>query len=366
MHITWFSWKDISHPEAGGAERVSDELRKRLVRHGHTVTLITARYPGSKADEIVSGVRTLRAGGRYSVYCKARRVYKNLPAQDMVIDEMNTIPFLSALYRGDATPVLLTYQLARSVWFYQATFPISIIGYLAEPLYLRLVTRWYKLILTESESTKKDLLRYGFKASDVQIFRVGMATKRPTSLPAKKAGSMIIFLGALRPMKQPIDAIKAFEIARDKRPELTLVMAGNAEGTYAQKVVAYAKKSRHAEAIDILGRIDEAKKIQLLKEAQLILVTSIKEGWGLIVTEANSQGTPAIVYDTDGLRDSVLHNQTGYCVASGDTAAMGTALVDILANPGVYNHMRSNAFKHSEQFTFEQSYKDFMRKLPLG
>ena len=39
--------------------------------------------------------------------------------------------------------------------------------------------------------------------------------------------------------------------------------------------------------------------------------TSVKEGWGLIVTEAGSQGTPAIVYDVDGLRDIVVESETG-------------------------------------------------------
>lgn len=360
MHITWFSWKDTDHPEAGGAERVSDQIRRRLVDNGHTVTLITAQYDEAMADEVVNGVRTLRAGGRYSVYFKARRLYHSLEKQDLIIDEMNTVPFMASLYRGSATPIMLTYQLARTVWFYQMHLPFSLIGYLLEPLYLRFISHLYVTTLTESDSTKQDLIRYGFREKAVEIFRVSLETKGLAKLPKKEANNSIIFLGALRPMKRPIDAIKAFESARDSEPSLTLSIAGSTSGSYAKKVLGYAKHSRHTDAIHILGRVSEAEKKQLLEDAQLILVTSIKEGWGLIVTEANSQGTPAVVYDSDGLRDSVQADKTGKIVPSGDTNAMGQAILDLLKDRQTYEELRAEAFEHSKQFTFDNSYQDFV------
>lgn len=359
MNIVWFSWKDINHPEAGGAERVSDQLRVRLAKDGHSVTLITASYKNEREDEIVDGVHVLRAGNRYSVYIKARKLYKNLPPQDLVVDEMNTIPFMASFYRGPAKAILLTYQLARSVWFHQMSFPLSFIGYVLEPIYLRLISSRYSLVLTESESTKTDLSKHGFKLDNIEVFRVGMDAEKIKSLDIPKTAGSIIFLGALRPMKQPIDAIKAFELARDTDPELTFTMIGNDTGTYAEKVTAYANDSRHAKAIHMLGRVNETEKTKLLRSAELILVTSVKEGWGLIVTEANSQGTPAVVYDTDGLRDSVQANKTGYVVPSGNSQAMADAILELLQDKQAYKLLRLNAFEHSKQFTYKNSYTDF-------
>jgi len=359
VRITWFSWKDIDHPQAGGAEVVSNQLRLHLVQDGHEVTLITACYPESKPQEKVQGVQVLRSGGRFGVYLKARRAYAKLSAQDLVIDEMNTIPFMSTFYAKGARTVLLTYQLARSVWFFQMVFPLSVIGYLLEPLYLRLLASRYKTVLTESESTKKDLMKYGFKPSHVHVFRVGMDDMHPKSLPSAPQTQQIVFLGSLRPMKRPIDAIKAFEVARDSQPELSLVMAGSVSGAYAQKVMAYANSSRHAEAIEIRGHISLSDKIQLLRDSSVILVTSVKEGWGLIVTEANSQGTPAIVYDTDGLRDSVVSGKTGVIVPSGDPTAMGSAVLELLSDTKTYLALREQCFEHSKQYTFTNSYHDF-------
>lgn len=366
MHIVWFSWKDISHPEAGGAELVSDHIRRNLVLAGHSVTLITALYEGARKSETVGGVNVLRQGNRFTVYHKSKGQYKKIPSDsivDIVIDEMNTIPFFTNLYTGSTPRVLLTYQLARKVWFYQMFFPLSIIGFLLEPIYLRLISRGYKLVLTESESTKTDLQKYGFKKDYIKTFRVGMDLKPLTTLGAKKISGKILFLGALRPMKRPLEAIKAFECARAEMPELHLNIAGDASGKHASKVLEYISNSEHKQAISALGRVSGSERIDLLKKSDIILVTSAKEGWGLIVTEANSQGTPAIAYNTDGLRDSVVNDRTGSLVIDGDNKKMGNTICELLRDASKYNYLRTNAYNHSKQFTFSNSYKDFMNAL---
>ncbi len=47
MNILWLTWKDYTHPLAGGAEVVLRELSRRLVADGHKVTFLTARHAGS-------------------------------------------------------------------------------------------------------------------------------------------------------------------------------------------------------------------------------------------------------------------------------------------------------------------------------
>lgn len=366
MHIVWFSWKDINHPEAGGAEAVSDQIRKRLVKDGHSVTLITAKYPDSKHEEVVDGVKVIRTGGRYTVYVRAKSAYRIIGSDaDIIIDEMNTIPFTPFRYTKNIPVVLLTYQLARSVWFYQLLLPLSLIGYLVEPIYLKVMSKKYETIITESNSTKNDLIKFGFIADRIKVFRVGITTLRPISLPSKKSNNNVLFLGSLRPMKRPIDAIKAFEFARDAQPNLRLVIAGGGKGPYANKVTKYAKQSRHSAAIELKGRVEEAEKRILLEESGVILVTSIKEGWGLIVTEANCHGTPAIVYDTDGLRDSVQDDITGKIVSNGDPLSMGRSLVNLINDKDEYNKLRLEAYNQSKQYTSDNSYNDFVQAIGI-
>lgn len=367
MNIAWFSWKDINHPQAGGAEAVSWQIMLRLFKDGHNVKLITARYTGSKEREVIDGVEIIRTGGRLGVYPKAfilfRRQLANWP--NLIIDEMNTLPFGSAFYSSKKS-VLLTYQLARKVWLFQARFPLSAIGFVFEPVYLFILSRRYRTVLTESESTRQDLARYGFLKEKIHVFRVGIDTKPLESLKEKKDMHHVLILGAMRPMKRTLSAVKGFEVARDKDRSLHLTIAGDSRGRYAAKVISYISNSRHGNAISVLGRVTAPERLELMSQAAIILVTSIKEGWGLIVTEANSQGTPAIAFDSDGLRDSVRNGESGILVKSGDVEALGYAVNTLLDDQETYRVLRKNAWQLSKQYTFDNSYADFLEISGIG
>lgn len=360
MKILWLSWKDEEHPEAGGAEVISSELRSRLVADGHDVTLITSRPKNMPDSTQQKGVKVLRGGGRYTVYWKAWRRYrtelKGWP--DVIIDEMNTVPFFGFLY-GSGRPVLLAYQLARQVWFYQFMFPLHYIGYVFEAIYLRLIAPMYPLILTESESTKTDMQRYGFKASKIGVFRVGMhlsPLKKPrTNIPVDQ----VLFLGSVRPMKQTLHAVKAFEIAAQDNPNVHLNVVGDYSGDYGKRVFDYAASSPAKDRIHFHGKVDADTKAKLVHGSSVILITSVKEGWGLIATEAASQGVPAIAYDTDGLRDSVVNNVTGILVPGGDFTQMGRTINELLGDSKKLAQFSSAALENSRQYTFDNCYKDF-------
>ncbi|MEO5627722.1 MAG: glycosyltransferase family 4 protein [Candidatus Saccharimonadales bacterium] len=365
MKIVWFSWKDSQHPLAGGAEAVSTQLMSHLVKDGHQVKLITARYTGSSLEQTLNGVEIYRTGNRFSVYPKAARLFRRQLSDwpDLIIDEMNTIPFGCALYSRKRS-VLYTYQLARKVWFHQMPFPISLIGYLLEPVYLWVLSRFYRTVLTESDSTRKDLQRFGFKPNAIHVVRVGSELQPLAKLPNKPASQQLLVLGAIRPMKQTLEAVKAFELARDNNDQLSLVIAGDDSDNYAERLKTYVGKSRHNQAIQILGRVSKERKTSLMQKSAIILVTSIKEGWGLIITEANGQGTPAIAYDNDGLRDSIQNGQTGILTAP-KPAALADAINNLLNNPAKLDQLRINAHQYSQQFTYQNSYADFTKHLAI-
>ncbi len=84
MKILWLSWKDKHHPYAGGAEVVLHELCKRLVADGHEVTILTARYPGSKKYDTIDGARIVRIGSNpYNQSFLALMYYLRPPNSDV-------------------------------------------------------------------------------------------------------------------------------------------------------------------------------------------------------------------------------------------------------------------------------------------
>ncbi|MEM3026813.1 MAG: glycosyltransferase family 4 protein, partial [Thermoproteota archaeon] len=91
LKVLWFNWRCWLNPEMGGAEVFTREVAKRFVSAGHEVTLFTSEFPGCRNEEVVDGVRIVRAGGKYSVYWRAKTYYRNLFSKesfDIIIDEI--------------------------------------------------------------------------------------------------------------------------------------------------------------------------------------------------------------------------------------------------------------------------------------
>lgn len=368
MRILWLSWKDIQHPQAGGAETVTSELIKRLVNNGHKVTLVTAGYPGAEAKSVIDGYTVIRVGGRVSVYWQAYRYIKRHLSDwpDFVVEEINTMPFCSRLYLRHKPRLLFFHMLCREIWFYQLPIPASLVGYLVvEPLYLRFLNN--ERAIAMSNSTKNDLLRFGFQSKNITVISEGIQLEPLLNLaPAIKfTKPTMISLGSIRPMKRTMDQIRAFELAKTALPALQMKIAGDSSGRYGKKVLAAIAASPYRGDIEVLGRISDEEKSRLMQKAHLITVTSIKEGWGLIVTEAASQGTPAVVYDVDGLRDSVRHGKTGAVCSRNTPTDLAANVVELLSDDAYYQTLQNNAWQWSKDINFDTSYQQFSKELRI-
>jgi glycosyltransferase involved in cell wall biosynthesis len=91
-------------------------------------------------------------------------------------------------------------------------------------------------------------------------------------------------------------------------------------------------------------------------------MASVREGWGRVVTEANSLGTPAVVYDRPGLRDSTVHEQTGL-ITRPDPSSLAAGIVRALTEQGLYERLQTGAWEWSRQFTWERASEAFERAL---
>lgn len=371
MNILWLTWKDHAHPTAGGAEVVLRELSRRLVRDGHNVTWLTCGYTDKAQLERIDGINIIRVGkNRYMHSLQAFTYYarKLKDKYDIVIEVVNTAPYFSVFFGKKSRRFLFYHQLAGNVWFHEARPPVSFVGrYVLEPLATRILSRADVNTITVSESTRQDLAHFGFKMDKTHIISEGILLKPipKLNMVQKFSNPTLLSLGALRAMKRTIHQITAFEIAKQQLPNLQLKIAGLADGSYGQKVLNRINNSLFANDIEYLGKVTEQTKVQLMQKSHLIAVTSIKEGWGLIVTEAASQGTPAVVYDVDGLRDSVRNGRTGI-VTQAQPTALADAIVALLSDKDRYKHTREAAWRWSKQITFNNAYKDFKKILEVA
>jgi glycosyltransferase involved in cell wall biosynthesis len=361
MKILWFTWKDRKHPLSGGAEVVNEEIAKRLTHDGHEVIFLVGGFKSCLSEEEIDGYRVVRLGNRWSVYWKTYRYYKkNLRGwADLVIDEVNTMPFFCKFYVAENN-ILFVHQLCREIWFYEMPFPLNVVGYMIEPIYLWLLSD--RKVITVSDSTKKDLGRYGFKPDNISIISEGIEIEPVSDLePLRKyENPTILVFGAIRAMKRTDHLLKAFEIAKVSIPNLELIIAGDVKGRYGLRVLAHIKNSRYTSSIKYVGKVSKEKKTELMQKSHIIVAASVKEGWGLTITEAGSQGTPAVVYDVDGLRDSVRSGETGIVCQMNTPENIAENIIKLLENKQQYEQLRRTAWKWNKEINFEASYKNFI------
>ncbi len=110
-------------------------------------------------------------------------------------------------------------------------------------------------------------------------------------------------------------------LLRQRTPDAKLWIVGDVPQRAALEAAAPPGVTFH-------GRVNDITKQRLMDSAHALVVTSVREGWGLVVDEAAATGTPAVGYDIDGLRDSVL--AAGGVLVAPSPAALARPLADRL------------------------------------
>jgi glycosyltransferase involved in cell wall biosynthesis len=321
MRILILNWKDRSHPLAGGAEVFTEEVGESLVRRGHEVTLFASAVAGRPGRERVGSIDIVRRGSRLGVYRAARRFWSEQPPAsfDVVIDEINTRPFMTPRWVRGTPIVALVHQLAREIWAYETPLPVAMLGrYVLEPWWLRA----YRSVpaLTVSAGSAESLRRY-HHWRNVTVVPEGSTPHAVPQVP-KESAPTVVFLGRLVAMKRPEDAVEAFRILSREVPSAQLWLIG--DGPVGERLRAVAPPR-----VTFLGRVDQVEVLDRLARAHVLVTTSVREGWGLNVSEAAACGTPSIGYAVPGLLDSV--EASGGAVVEPRPEALGKALVDFFS-----------------------------------
>lgn len=359
--ILWLTWKDLKHPQSGGAEIVDNEIAKRLVKNGYQVIFLTSKFKNCLEKESIDGYQVIRLGGRFSVYWAVYRYFKKHLAAwpDLIIEEVNTMPFFSKFYSHKPT-MLLFYQLCREKWLHEMFWPLSWIGYMIEPLYLKFIKNLWTI--TVSESTKKDLEKNGFLKQRIGLMRLGLSQDFHRCPKIAKDKSLILGLGSVRPSKKTLDTIRAFEIVKKEIPRAKLIIAGKLNGYYGRKVLRTIRKSKYTRSIKYRGFVNQKEKIKLLARANILAAPAIKEGWGLVISEANSQKTPAVAYKISGFQDSVIDNQTGL-LCNPNHKDLARQIITLFSDQQLYDYLSNNSYKLAQKMNFDNTYQDFILEL---
>ena len=353
MRIALLNWRDLTHPEGGGAERYAQTVSAGLARLGHDVTLFCAAHEGAAPEEQLDGYRIVRRGGRSSVYPQALRALRRDArlhgAHDVVIDTQNGLPFWTP-FATPAPVVSLVHHVHREQWPVVFGPLMARVGWFLES---RVSPRVYRgrQYVTVSGRSRDELAELGVRAADIRVIHNG--TDRPMALGLSRATRpTLVVLGRLVPHKRVELAVDVLARVRQTLPDAELRIIG--DGWWRERVEQHVTEAGMADAVHFLGYVDEVTKHRELSRAWVALAPSAKEGWGLNVVEAASHGVPTIAqHGAGGLSESIVDGRTGILVD--DVDGMVEHAVRLLDDAAAREALGARARDHAALHTWESA-----------
>ena len=141
--------------------------------------------------------------------------------------------------------------------------------------------------------------------------------------------AVLLHASNFRPVKRVGDAVRALAQVRKSRPAVLLLVG---DGPEREAVEALATSLGVREAVSFTG---ERRSIgDLFAHADLFLLPSERESFGLAALESLASGVPVVASDVGGVPEVVAHGKTGWLVPAGDPGAMALAVLSLLEDPG--------------------------------
>lgn len=366
MKILIFNWRDIKNPLSGGAEILTFEMCKRWVKEGHEVTWFSSEFNGGDKSELIGGIKVIRDGKPdlrtlwRSVHFKAFKFYRSLPQErfDVIVDEIHGLPFFTPLYVRQPV-VLIICEVAKNIWDKMFPFPWNLIGKSLERLSILLYKN--KRILAISLSTKNDLIEYGLKPGNVTVLPMGFNTRIVKTI-RKETYLTLIFVARINRMKGIEDALKTVSIIRESYTDVNLWILGRGDEEYIVYLRDMIIDLDLKKNVKFWGFVTEAKKFELLSKAHFIIAPSIREGFGLIIPEAGSVETPAVIYNVPGLKD-IVNKKNGVIIKNKSPDGMANQILKVFNNKKLYNSLRKSALTESKKYNWDKTSKTAIRIL---
>jgi glycosyltransferase involved in cell wall biosynthesis len=343
------AWRDIDDAEAGGSELHAHEVATRWAAAGIDVVLRTSSVAGRSVLVERNGYRVVRRSGRYAVFATGPTdiTTGRLGPVDGLVEVWNGMPWLSPLWsrlprvvflhhvHGEMWPMVLPPSLAKAGNLLESR--------LAPPLYCR------SRLVTLSESSRDEIVRLpGVRPGQVSVVPPGID---PCYSPGGQRADrpLVVAVGRLVPVKNFPRLMGILARVHERVPDLEAIIVG--EGTERSGLEARLRELGADGYVSMPGRLSAAQLVELYRRAWVVVSTSVREGWGMTVSEAAACGTPAVATRIPGHLDAIDHGVTGL-LADRDEE-FERYLEALLCDPLLRRRLGRAASEHVSTLTWE-------------
>ena len=210
-------------------------------------------------------------------------------------------------------------------------------------LLLKSTINKYDHLVTISQSTKREIIKcYQYPENKITVAYPGVDSR---FTPHRKKGGRftIMFVGGLKPRKNPEFLLKV--MAKINRPDVKLVFAG--DGPLRGRL-----KGKN---VSVTGFIPENKKPELYHQADVVVLPSIKEGFGMTLLEAGASGLPVVASNVWSMPEIVKDGETGFLAKLNDVDDWSDKLLQLIKSPQLCNQMGESGRIIAANFTWKRN-----------
>lgn len=373
----------LCYPTYGGSGIVATELGMHLAKKGYETHFITSEVP-ARLDMTIPNIFFHR------VNVQDYPLFKYQPygiALSSMIYQVVTLYKLDILHAHYAIPYANAAFMAKQILKEEDLHiplvttlhgtDITLVG--QHPSYKKSVEfsiNKSDTLTSVSHSLKEDTLQTFRIKKEIQVIPNFIDIKEFQSLTKCKRTSfasqdekILVHMSNLRPVKRIADVMSVFRRINQTIPSRLLIL-----GDGPDVEIVHTFLHRHpelAERVKMLGKVPNPYEI--LAIADLFLLPSEQESFGLAALEAMAAGTPVISSNAGGIPEVNLQAKTGYITEVGNVEAMANYAIKLLSDPQLYTNIRQNALDRAAEFDinkiiplYENMYRETIQNFYLN
>ncbi|MCW9064978.1 MAG: glycosyltransferase, partial [Ignavibacteriaceae bacterium] len=155
---------------------------------------------------------------------------------------------------------------------------------------------------------------------------------------APNGEKILVHTSNFRPVKRVPDTIRLFEIVQKEIPSKLILVGDGPDRSECERLV---RQLDLQDKVKFLGKQDGL--VEILSSADIFLIPSQSESFGLAALEAMACGLPVISSSVGGLPELVKHNETGFIAEIGDIDRMAKYTLELLSNEKKYKIFSENS-----------------------
>jgi D-inositol-3-phosphate glycosyltransferase len=193
---------------------------------------------------------------------------------------------------------------------------------------------------------------------DLETFTPGDPAAARRSLGLRENVPTLLFVGRIQPLKAPDVLLRAAALLRAEQPGLQVVILGAPSGTGLAEPHWLAGLADSLELGDTVHFVPPAPRetvAQYYRAADITVVPSYNESFGLVALESQACGTPVVAAAVGGLTTAVADGLSGVLVDGHDPDQWAKVLGDLLRTPSPLTQLAVGARHHAERFSWERT-----------